>query len=181
MQTMQGGFKGERMTTPRLSNAPPAAYICLHARWLCCVATQATRGPSWSSHCCASVSALLATSAGCLPPPARAPRPAHPRVRHAIFVRPRRWCCDAGRSRTELLKAFPDMKNWEGVDAMPEVWWSTVRAAHPTSPHCLLRLCAADAHPGPALHVMGRLCLKIAAAFVAAVVRDAASRARRGS
>ena len=33
--------------------------------------------------------------------------------------------CDFGRTRSELLAAFPDMKNWQGVDAMPEVWWST--------------------------------------------------------
>jgi len=38
--------------------------------------------------------------------------------------------CDTGRTRTELLRCFPQIKEWEGVDEMPEVWWSTETEWH---------------------------------------------------
>jgi len=33
--------------------------------------------------------------------------------------------CDTGRTRTELLRCFPKMMEWEGIDELPELWWST--------------------------------------------------------
>jgi len=33
--------------------------------------------------------------------------------------------CDTGRTKSELLKAFPKMSRWLGIDELPEVWWST--------------------------------------------------------
>jgi len=33
--------------------------------------------------------------------------------------------CDTGRTRTELLRCFPQMGGWEGIDELPELWWST--------------------------------------------------------
>ena len=33
--------------------------------------------------------------------------------------------CDTGRTRTELLRCFPQIASWEGVLEMREVWWST--------------------------------------------------------
>ncbi len=33
--------------------------------------------------------------------------------------------CDTGRTRTELLRCFPEMESWEGMDELAEVWWST--------------------------------------------------------
>jgi len=32
--------------------------------------------------------------------------------------------CDFGRPKSELLKAFPEMKNWKGIGELDEVWWS---------------------------------------------------------
>lgn len=33
--------------------------------------------------------------------------------------------CDTGRTRTELLRCFPQIAKWEGVASLPELWWST--------------------------------------------------------
>lgn len=33
--------------------------------------------------------------------------------------------CDTGRTRAELLRCFPEMAGWEGVDELREVWWAT--------------------------------------------------------
>ena len=33
--------------------------------------------------------------------------------------------CDTGRTKTELLRCFPEIVNWEGTDTLPEVWWAT--------------------------------------------------------
>ena len=33
--------------------------------------------------------------------------------------------CDTGRTRSELLRCFPEMAKWEGMAELPEVWWST--------------------------------------------------------
>ena len=33
--------------------------------------------------------------------------------------------CDTGRTKTELLRCFPTIAQWEGIDEMPEVWWAT--------------------------------------------------------
>ena len=32
--------------------------------------------------------------------------------------------CDFGKPRAQLLAAFPEMKGWQGVAEMAEVWWS---------------------------------------------------------
>jgi broad specificity phosphatase PhoE len=33
--------------------------------------------------------------------------------------------CDTGRTKSELVRCFPRILSWEGIDEMPEVWWST--------------------------------------------------------
>lgn len=33
--------------------------------------------------------------------------------------------CDTGRTRTELLRCFPQIEAWEGMAELPECWWST--------------------------------------------------------
>jgi len=33
--------------------------------------------------------------------------------------------CDFGTPRSELVRKFPEMANYVGIEAMPEIWWST--------------------------------------------------------
>jgi len=33
--------------------------------------------------------------------------------------------CDTGRTKSELLRCFPQIASWEGIDDLPEVWWAT--------------------------------------------------------
>ena len=45
--------------------------------------------------------------------------------------------CDTGRTRTELLRCFPKMMAWEGIDELPELWWSTETEYADCVPHQL--------------------------------------------
>ena len=50
----------------------------------------------------------------------------HCRRRYNPLLRERLGApCDTGRTRTELLRCFPQIASWEGVLEMREVWWST--------------------------------------------------------
>lgn len=184
MQTMQGGFKGEcaaRLSRPRRWLLTCAvAVLCGDAGYKGPIMVQPLLRERLGAPCDFGRSLTAASPSSLAHPPTHAPCDDCERA-----VR-----CDAGtycgRSRTELLKAFPDMKNWEGVDAMPEVWWSTVRAAHPAQPTPARIPRPATLGPphdsarGPVPHATGRPCLKSSAASAAAVVRDAAARAGRG-
>ena len=49
------------------------------------------------------------------------------KAKWAITPLLREWLvtpCDTGRPKAELLRVFPQLAQWEGIEDLPQVWWS---------------------------------------------------------